>query len=138
MHTTDHSAPGGAEVQRVGLPARKWGSAQHLVTRATCGSRLAMESSTRSIIPALTKRAHATWDFSSRMERLFFEEKRNCDSKIQWLADGVQAFRWEHRREGRYRIEKLIVSDPQRDTVLQDIHFIARKAIYPATICMSF
>jgi glucoamylase len=58
----------------------------------------------------------------------FSEEKRDCDSKVQWLAEGVPAFGLVNScREGRYRIEKQIVSDPQRDSVLQHIHFVAQQ-----------
>jgi glucoamylase len=40
----------------------------------------------------------------------------------------VPAFRLVNTcRDGRYRIEKQIVTDPQRDTVLQQVHFIAQK-----------
>ena len=58
----------------------------------------------------------------------FSEEKRDCDSKVHWLAEGVPAFGLVNTcREGRYRTEKQIVSDPRRDTVLQDVHFIPRQ-----------
>ena len=57
----------------------------------------------------------------------FSEEKRDADSKIHWLADGVPAFRLVNTcRKGRYRIEKEIVTDPRRDTVLQQVRFIAQ------------
>jgi glucoamylase len=58
----------------------------------------------------------------------FSEEKRDADSQIHWLADGVPAFRLVNTsRDGRYRIEKQIVADPHRNTVLQQVHFIARQ-----------
>ena len=58
----------------------------------------------------------------------FSEEKRDADSKVQWLADGVPAFRLVNTcRDGRYRIEKQIVTDPHRDTVLQQVQFIAQQ-----------
>jgi glucoamylase len=58
----------------------------------------------------------------------FSEEKRNADSEVEWLAEGVPGFRLvNHCQAGRYRIEKEIVSDPQRDTVLQQIHFRAEQ-----------
>ncbi|MEO8734281.1 MAG: glycoside hydrolase family 15 protein, partial [Flavobacteriales bacterium] len=47
--------------------------------------------------------------------------------EVQWLADGVPAFRLINTcREGRYRVEKQVVTDPHRDTVLQQVRFIAR------------
>ena len=56
----------------------------------------------------------------------FSEEKRDTDSLIYWLADGVPAFRLVNTcRAGRYRIEKQVVTDPQRNTVLQRIQFVA-------------
>jgi glucoamylase len=58
----------------------------------------------------------------------FSEEKRDADSKIQWLADGVPAFHLVNTsRDGRYRIEKQILTDPHRDSVLQQVQFIAQK-----------
>jgi glucoamylase len=60
----------------------------------------------------------------------FSEEKRGADSKIHWMADGVPAFRLVNTcREGRYRIEKEIVADPHRDTVLQQTRFVALQGI---------
>ena len=47
-------------------------------------------------------------------------------SEVQWLTDGVPAFHLVNTcRDGRYRIEKQIITDPHRDTVLQKVHFIA-------------
>ena len=56
----------------------------------------------------------------------FSEEKRDAGHKVEWLADGVPAFRLVNTcRDGRYRIEKQIVTDPHRDTVLQQVQFHA-------------
>jgi len=58
----------------------------------------------------------------------FSEEKRDADSKVHWMADGVPAFRLINTcREGRYRIEKQVVADPYRDTVLQHVRLIAQQ-----------
>ena len=55
----------------------------------------------------------------------FSEEKRDADSRVRWLADGVPAFHLVNTsRDGRYRIEKELVADPQRDTVLQRTQFL--------------
>lgn len=55
------------------------------------------------------------------------EEKRDTDTEVHWLADGVPAFRVVNRcRQGRYRIEKKILTDPQRDAVLQQTRFVAQ------------
>jgi glucoamylase len=58
----------------------------------------------------------------------FSEEKRDAEHDVAWLADGVPAFRLVNTcRDGRYHIEKQIVTDPQRDTVLQHVRFTARQ-----------
>jgi glucoamylase len=58
----------------------------------------------------------------------FSDEKRDADSGVHWLAEGVPAFGLVNAsRDGRYRIEKQIVTDPHRDTVLQQVHFIAQQ-----------
>ena len=58
----------------------------------------------------------------------FSEEKRDADSDVQWLADGVPAFQLVNTsRYGRYRIEKQIITDPHRDTVLQKVQFVAQQ-----------
>ncbi len=56
------------------------------------------------------------------------EEKRDASTEVHWLAEGVPAFRLVNTcRQGRYRIEKKILTDPQRDAVLQQTRFIALK-----------
>jgi len=58
----------------------------------------------------------------------FSEEKRDARHKVEWLADGVPAFKLVNTCcEGRYRIEKQIVTDPHRDTVLQKVWFAAQQ-----------
>ena len=58
----------------------------------------------------------------------FSEEKRDSDSKVHWLDDGVPAFQLVNTcRNGRYRIEKQIVSDPHRHALLQNVRFIAQQ-----------
>jgi glucoamylase len=55
----------------------------------------------------------------------FSEEKRDANSQVSWMARGVPAFRLINTsRDGRYRIEKEILTDPERDTVLQRTRFI--------------
>ncbi|MDD2310129.1 MAG: glucan 1,4-alpha-glucosidase, partial [Desulfuromonadaceae bacterium] len=52
------------------------------------------------------------------------EEKRETSSKAHWQEAGVPAFHLINTcRQGRYRIEKEILSDPQRDSLLQQTHF---------------
>jgi glucoamylase len=58
----------------------------------------------------------------------FSEEKRDAESEVHWLAEGVPAFGLLNiSRDGRYRIEKQIVTDPNRDTVLQQVTFIPQQ-----------
>ena len=60
----------------------------------------------------------------------FSEEKRDADSGVHWLAEGVPAFGLINTcRDGRYRIEKQILTDPHRDTVLQQVRFIAQQGV---------
>ena len=61
-------------------------------------------------------------------KNFFSEEKRDAVHKVEWLVDGVPVFKLVNScRDGRYRIEKQVVTDPHRDTVLQYIHFTATK-----------
>jgi len=56
----------------------------------------------------------------------FSEEKRDADHRVQAIEDGVPAFRLVNTaRDGRYRITKTILSDPEREVVLQDLRFEA-------------
>ena len=56
----------------------------------------------------------------------FSEEKRNTNHKVEYLADGVPAFRLTNEcEEGRYRIEKEIVADPRLDVLLVRTRFVA-------------
>ena len=58
----------------------------------------------------------------------FSEEKRQTNQQIEALTDNVPAFRLTNTcMEGRYRIEKQILSDPRRDSVLQRTQFTALK-----------
>lgn len=54
------------------------------------------------------------------------EEKRHASSLVTYIADGVPAYHLANTcREGRYRIEKDIITDPLRDVVLQQTRFTA-------------
>src|SRR5207248_1557136 len=55
----------------------------------------------------------------------FSEEKRHTYHEVEFLDDGVPAFRIVNTcHDGRYRIIKEIVSDPDRDVVLQKTEFV--------------
>ncbi len=58
--------------------------------------------------------------------RAFFsEEKRDTDSEIACLAPGVPGYRLTNTcRQGRYRIEKEIVTYPSGDVLLQRTRFV--------------
>ena len=54
----------------------------------------------------------------------FSEEKRHASFRVSQLADGVAAYRLVNSdNQGRYRIEKQVLSDPFRNVVLQKICF---------------
>lgn len=54
----------------------------------------------------------------------FSEERRDTNHSINWMKEGVPAFHILNTcRQNRYSIEKEIISDPLRDTVLQQIIF---------------
>lgn len=56
---------------------------------------------------------------------LFSEEKRHTRHQVTPLARGVPAYRVENTCEqGRYRVEKEILTDPRRDVVLQRVRFV--------------
>jgi glucoamylase len=61
-------------------------------------------------------------------EDFFSEEKRHAASTLKYLQDGVPAYRFINTcREDRYRITKEILTDPNRDTLLQQVTFEALK-----------
>ncbi len=54
----------------------------------------------------------------------FSEEKRDTETVTKQLAPGVPSFLLTNTcRQGRYRIEKRVIADPLRNTVLQRITF---------------
>ncbi len=56
----------------------------------------------------------------------FSEEKRDAHHRIVRPEDGVPAFMLTNRcGQGRYLLEKRVVSDPRRDVVLQSVRLIA-------------
>ena len=58
----------------------------------------------------------------------FSEEKRDAEHEVNYIQPGVPAYQLINTcHQGRYRIEKNILSDPFRDTVLQETHFKALK-----------
>jgi glucoamylase len=56
----------------------------------------------------------------------FSEEKRNAVSETSWVTPGVPAYQLVNTcSEGRYRIRKVILTDPRRDVLLQRTTFEA-------------
>ena len=56
----------------------------------------------------------------------FSEEKRQARHEVAYLARGVPAYRLTNTcRQGRYRLDKRVFADPERDVVLQKTHFVA-------------
>ena len=56
----------------------------------------------------------------------FSEEKRGTDSTVHVLGPGVPGYRLVNRcREGRYEIEKTVITDPERSVLLQQVRFRA-------------
>jgi glucoamylase len=54
----------------------------------------------------------------------FSEEKRDTTSKIEMIAPGVPGYHVVNTcRSGRYRVDKTIITDPQRHVVLQRVAF---------------
>ena len=61
-------------------------------------------------------------------KEFFSEEKRDTDHEIRPLEQGVPGYRLINTcKQGRYRITKIIVTDPRRDVLLQHIKFEALK-----------
>ncbi len=57
--------------------------------------------------------------------QFFSEEKRDTGSQLAWLAPGAPAFHLRNTcNRARYRIEKQILSDPQRCVLLQKTQLI--------------
>jgi glucoamylase len=55
----------------------------------------------------------------------FSEEKRHTTHQVAYLAEGIPAYRLVNTcQQGRYRLEKKVLTDPQRDVLLQQIRFI--------------
>jgi glucoamylase len=53
----------------------------------------------------------------------FSEEKRHARHEVGYVAEGAPAWLINTCLQGRYRIEKRIIADPQRDAVLQRTRF---------------
>ncbi len=55
----------------------------------------------------------------------FSEEKRDTDSVVTYLEEGVPAYHLVNTcKQGRFRIEKDVIADPMRNVVLQRVQFV--------------
>ncbi|MGN6550931.1 MAG: glycoside hydrolase family 15 protein, partial [Pararhizobium sp.] len=60
----------------------------------------------------------------TRPDGYFSEEKRDTESVVETIEDGVPAYHLVNTaRDGRYRIVKRVLVDPSRESVLQEIVF---------------
>ena len=58
----------------------------------------------------------------------FSEEKRDTIRRISALEQGVPAYKLTNScKKGRYRMTKIVITDPERDVLLQKVHFDALK-----------
>ncbi len=127
MHTPNHSAPG-----RPGSPARWTSSAKTGVGTALSSKSYVWFTLSHGIFneiyyPRIDQACVRDMGLIVTDGADFFsEEKTDTDSEVHWLADGVPAFKLVNTcHDGRYRIEKQIVTDSHRDTVLQQVQFSA-------------
>jgi glucoamylase len=58
-------------------------------------------------------------------QNFFSEEKRDTDSKVSYIEEGVPAYHLINTcKQGYFRIEKDVIADPMRNVVLQRVQFI--------------
>jgi glucoamylase len=130
-NTPDHSAPNGP-----GIPARWTSSAKTgLGTALSSQSRVWFTLSHGILNEIYYPRIDQACIRDLGLivtdgAKFFSEEKRDAEHTVEWLGDGVPAFRLLNTcRAGRYRIEKQIVTDPHRNTVLQQVQFHAQQGV---------
>jgi len=57
-------------------------------------------------------------------EDFFSEEKRDTFFEVEQLAEGIPAFQLTNTcKEGRFRIQKVVLTDPKRNVLLQRVRF---------------
>src|SRR5580658_6593048 len=124
---TDQTVPPGAP----GIPPRWTSSAKSAVgTAAGPQSRLWFTIShgilNEVYVPRLDTACIRDFGLIVTAKDYFSEEKRDADHAVEPVEDGVPAFRLINTsRDGRYRITKLVFSDPDREVVLQELRFEA-------------
>ena len=107
--SSDKSAVGTA----ISVASRVWFTASHGILNEIYAPRLDMA-------------CVRDFGFIVTADGYFSEEKRDADHQVHAVEDGVPAFRLVNTaHDGRYRISKTILSDPEREVVLQDLRFEA-------------
>ncbi len=57
-------------------------------------------------------------------DQYFSEEKRDTSRRISQLDPGVPGYKLVNTcKKGRYRMTKIVITDPERDVLLQKVHF---------------
>ena len=121
------STPPGAP----GISPRWTSSAKTAVGRAAGSAGRVWFTASHGILnevyaPRLDQASIRDFGFIVTADGYFSEEKRDTHHAVDTLDDGVPAFRLINTsRDGRYRITKTIVTDPNREVVLQEIFFEA-------------
>jgi glucoamylase len=124
---TDQTAPPGAP----GIPPRWTSSAKSAVGTAAGAQSRVWFTISHGILnevyaPRLDTACIRDFGLIVTANDYFSEEKRDADHTIVLIEDGVPAFRLVNTsRDGRYRITKSVLSDPDREVVLQEVHFEA-------------
>jgi glucoamylase len=130
MACSDPAAGSGDAPGRPGLPPRWTGGAKAGVGTAAGRSSPVWFTLRRGILTEVyyprVDRA-ATRDLGLIVtdgHSFFSEEKRHIHQTVSRLAEGVPAYRLVNTcRQGRYRLEKEVLTDPARDVVLQGVRF---------------
>ncbi|MHB1204282.1 MAG: glycoside hydrolase family 15 protein, partial [Rhodospirillaceae bacterium] len=124
---TDNAAPGAP-----GIPARWTSSAKNGVGTALSDRSRVWFTLSHGILnevyyPRIDEACIRDFGFIVTDGKDFFsEEKRDTDSVLESVADGVPAFTITSTcKRGRYRLRKRVFTDPDRDVLMQHIVFEA-------------
>ena len=124
---TDANAPGWP-----GIPPRWTSSAKSGVGTALSGESRVWFTLSHGILnevyfPRVDKACIRDLGFIVTDGSSFFsEERRHTRSEVSTVAPGVPAYRFTNTcLQGRYRIEKAVLTDPRRHVVLQRLRFTA-------------
>ena len=129
MQTSDRAAPGGPGIAARWTSSAKTGVGTALSDKSHIWFTLSHGIFNEIYYPRLDQACIRDMGLIVTEGADFFsEEKRDADSRVDRLAEGVPAFQLTNTcKEGRYRIEKQVVADPHRDTVLQKVRFRAQQ-----------